>query len=158
MRAKSLLSSQFNYLDDFLFGGSPNSDTCRSLELALQTCDQLGFPVMSEKVFGPSTMLEFLVFVIDTMAMEIRLPEEKLCHLRSLLQAWISRKACTKRELLLLVRSLQHASAVVKPGRVFLRRMIDLSKHQLHLDATMRSSELTCVGGQPLSVDGMACR
>ena len=128
-----------HYLDDFLFGGSPNSDSCRrSLHLALCICNLLGFPVMTEKVFGPSAILEFLGFVIDTLAMEIRLPEEKLQHLKSLLRAWASRKSCTKRELLSLIGSLQHASAVVKPGRVFLRRMIDLSKRQMHLDATMR--------------------
>jgi hypothetical protein len=68
----------FNYLDDFLFGGSPNSDSCgRNLELALRICCLLSFPVMAEKVSGPSTILEF-GFVIDTNAMEIRLPEEKL--------------------------------------------------------------------------------
>ena len=46
----------------------------RSLDLAIHTCEVLGFPVMSEKVVGPSTVLEFLGFVIDTAAMEIRLP------------------------------------------------------------------------------------
>ena len=128
-----------HYLDDFLFGGSPGSDTCRrSLDLALHICEQLGFPVMSEKVFGPSTQMEFLGFVLDTAAMEIRLPEEKLHHLKSLLWAWIPRKSCSKRELLSLIGSLQHASTVVRPGRVFLRRMIDLSKRQMHLDAPMR--------------------
>ena len=128
-----------HYLDDFLFGGSPKSESCsRSLDLALRICSQVGFPVMTEKVFGPSTILEFLGFIIDTMSMEIRLPEEKLQHLKSLLQTWVAKKSCTKRELLSLIGNLQHASAVVKPGRVFLRRMIDLSKRQMHLDAHMR--------------------
>ncbi|MCG8621671.1 MAG: hypothetical protein MJE68_06690, partial [Proteobacteria bacterium] len=82
--------------------------------------------------------MEFLGFVLDTAAMEIRLPEEKLHHLKSLLWAWIPRKSCSKRELLSLIGSLQHASAVVRPGRVFLRRMIDLSKRQMYLDAPIR--------------------
>ena len=112
---ESLVEFVIHYLNDFLFGGSPNSDTCkRSLDLALNICDWLGFPVMTEKVFGPSTLLEFLGFIIDMTAMEIRLPEEKLCHLKSLLEGWISRKSCTKRELLSLIGSLQHAQA--RPG------------------------------------------
>lgn len=119
--------------------GSPNSDSCRkSLDLSLCICSQLGFPIMTEKVFGHSTVLEFLGFLINTVAMEIRLPEEKLQHTKSLLRTWLTRKSCTKRELLLLIGSLQHASAVVKPGRVFLRRMTDLSKRQMHLDAPIR--------------------
>ena len=128
-----------HYLDDFFFGGSPGSDTCRrSLDLALHICERLGFLVMSEKVFGPSTQMEFLGFVLDTAAMEIRLPKEKLHHLKSLVWVWIPRKSCYKRELLSLIGSLRHASAVVRPGRVFLRRVIDLSKRQMHLDAPMR--------------------
>lgn len=95
---------------------------------------------MAEKVFSPSTVLEFLGFLIDSVAMEIRPPQEKLDNLKSLLRIWVSRKSCTKRELLSLIGSLQHASAVLKPGRVFLRRMIDLSKRQVHLDAPMRLS------------------
>ena len=74
-------------------------------------------------------------------AMEIRLPDEKLRYLMSLLWAWIPRKSCSKQELLSLIGSLQHVSVVIRPGRVFLRRMIDLSKHQMHqmhLDAPMR--------------------
>ena len=112
---ESLVEFVIHYLDDFLFGGIPNSDTYkRSLDLALHLCDRLGFLVMTENVFGPSTLLEFLGFVIDTTAMEMRLPEEKLRHLKSLLEGWISRKSCTKRELLSLIGSLQHAQA--RPG------------------------------------------
>ena len=128
-----------HYLDDFLFGGSPDSDSCeRSLDLALRMCSLLGFPVMTEKVFGPSTSLEFLGFLVDTVSMEIRLPDVKLQQIKHLLRSWAARKSCSKRELLSLIGSLQHASAVVKPGRGFLRRMIDLSKRGLHLDAVMR--------------------
>ena len=136
---QSFVEFVIHYLDDFLFGGSPGSASCgRSLELALHLCSILGFPVMSEKVFGPSTSLEFLGFLVDSIAMEIRLPEAKLHQLKHILQSWVSRKSCSKRELLSLIGSLQHASAVVKPGRGFLRRMIDLSKRSMHLDAVLR--------------------
>ena len=49
-----------------------------------------------------------------------------------MLHAWKWR-SCTKRELLSMIGTLQHASTVVKPGRTFLRRMIDLSKRNVHL-------------------------
>ena len=124
------------YLDDFLFGGHPNSDSCgRSLDLALRVCDEVGFPAMPEKVVGPSTLIEFLGFINDTGALEIRLPEEKLLHLKSTLESWRLRKSCKKRELPSLIGCLQHASTVVKPGRTFLRRMI---KRQTLLDSYLR--------------------
>ena len=48
------------------------------------------------------------------------------------------RRSCTKRHLLSLIGNLQHASSVVKSGRTFLRRMIDLSKRQVHMDGHLR--------------------
>lgn len=40
------------------------------------------------------------------------------------MQEWLPRQSCT---LVSLFGYLQHASRIVKPGRPFLRRMIDLS-------------------------------
>ena len=41
----------------------------------------MGFPVISEKVVGLATIIDFLGFIIDNLAMEIRLPDEKLSRL-----------------------------------------------------------------------------
>ena len=57
----------------------------------------------------------------------IRLPLEKLTALLSLLKLWEGKKKCTKRDILSLIGSLSFAAKVVKPGRMFLRRLIDLS-------------------------------
>ncbi len=90
---------------------------------------------------GPSTVIDFLGFLIDSVAMEIRLPEEKLNRLKQLIQAWRPRQSCTKRERLSLIGDLQHANSVVKPGCTLIstyHRMIDLSKLQVHLDGRLR--------------------
>ena len=119
-------------MNDFLFGGSPDSNSCgRSLDLALRMCSLLGFPVMTEKVFGPSTSLEFLGFLLDTIAMEIRLPVVKLQQLKHLLNSWVSRKSCSKRELLSLIGSLQHATATrsgQSEAKVHINTVDDLCK------------------------------
>ena len=128
-----------HYLDDFLFGGRPGSEACgKALDLALHLCREVGFPVMQEKVLGPATVLDFLGFIIDTTSMEIRLPDEKLSRIKQMIYSWRSKKSCTKRTLLSLIGNLQHASSVVRPGRTFLRRMIDLSKRQVHMDGHLR--------------------
>ena len=138
-QGRSFLEFVLHYLDDFLLGGSPGSDSCRrALNLALHVCSEVGFPVMAEKVVAPSTVIDFLWFLINTVAMEIRLPEEKLRRLKQLIQAWRPRKSCTKSELLSLIGNLHHFSSVVKPGRTFLRQMIDLSKLQVNLDGHLR--------------------
>ena len=97
-----------HYLDDFLVAGRPDSDSCkRSLDLALQFCQEVGFPVKDEKVVGPTTVIEFLGISIDTDVMELRLPPEKLHRLKQLVQAWLGKKSCTKRQLLSLIGYLR---------------------------------------------------
>ena len=68
-----------HYLDDFLTMGPPASPTCQSnLDILMQTCKELGVPLATEKLEGPSTTLTFLGVEIDTAKMEIRLPDDKL--------------------------------------------------------------------------------
>ena len=57
--------------------------------------------------------------------MELRLPPEKLVELQTRTRQWRSKKASTKRDLLSLIGKLAHAATIVKPGRTFLRRMLD---------------------------------
>ena len=63
---------------------------------------------------------------IDTVAGELHLPEEKLSRLMSLLQEWGSKKSCQIKELETLIGLLSHACKVVRPGRSFLHRLLDL--------------------------------
>ena len=104
-----------HYLDDFLFLGPPNSDECgAALRSALALCTELGVPISEEKLKGPGTCIPFLGIVLDTELMQLRLPEEKLRRLLSTVQEWLSRKVCSKRELLSLIGQLQHACRVVR--------------------------------------------
>ena len=140
------VENSLHYLDDFLLIGKPQSGECdAALQLALSVCSELGVPIASDKVMGPCTELEFLGIVLDSHKMEIRLSPEKLAKLKRMIGFWSRRKACTKRELLSLIGHLSHACKVVKPGRPFLRRMIELSTkpkkmhHHLRLNRVTRS-------------------
>ena len=98
-----------------------------SVKKALDTCVSLGVPVAPKKTEGPSTKLVFLGIELDTVSLTLSLPQEKLERLRREIRKWVCRKCCTKRELLSIIGQLQHACSMVKLGRSFLRRMIDLS-------------------------------
>ena len=87
----------------------------------------IGVPISHEKTVGPSSKLNYLGIEIDTVARCVRLPQEKYIPLMSLLKEWRGKRKCKKRELLSLIGSLSFAAKVVKPGRLFLRRLIDLS-------------------------------
>ena len=59
--------------------------------------------------------------------METSLPDDKLHELLSELRSWSSCKKCLKRELLSLIGKLNFACRIIPAGRIFLRRLIDLS-------------------------------
>ena len=124
-----------HYLDDFLVAGAPGRSQCgESLARLLESLDWLGFPVASEKLEGPSTVITFLGIEIDTEALILRLPQEKLVSLRGVIVSWRGRRWCRKSDLQSLAGKLQHACKVVRPGRSFLRRVFSALKgtHQAH--------------------------
>ena len=79
-----------------------------------------------EKVEGPTTCLKFLGLMVDTVAMEVRMPEKKctdlLAEIRVILKG---KKKVTLRELQSLIGKLNFACRAVVPGRPFCRRIID---------------------------------
>ena len=117
-----------HYLDDYLFAGEAHSDTCMVNTLrAIEVFQKLGIPLAPEKIVYPTTQLTFLGIEIDSIKMELRLPEEKFTALMADLSFWPSRKKCTKRELLSLIGRLSFAAKIIPSGRTFLRRLIDAS-------------------------------
>ena len=128
-----------HYIDDFLTAGAPGSQECQQNTLIMQSvCEEAGLPMKPSKSVGPTTSIVFLGILIDTVEKELRLPQDKLADLQSMITQWRGRKACRKRELLSLIGSLSHACKVVRSGRTFLRRLIDLSTKAARLDHFIR--------------------
>ena len=141
------ISKILHYLDDFLLVGSPNSEGClQALTTMLEVCAKLGFPIAPDKLEGPAHCIVFLGILLDTQLMQLRLPEDKLLALMELLKQWqTSRRTVTKRKLLSLIGKLSFAAKAVPAGRLFLRRLIDLSTkatklhHHISLTANARA-------------------
>ena len=138
-----------HYRDDFLVLGPASSEECgEALFTSMQLCQSLGVLIAPHKTEGPSTTLSFLGILIDTDNMVLRLSPEKLARLRVEISEWKGRKSCRKQQLLSLIGQLQHACRVVRAGRTFLRRMIDLSTiakklhHQIRLNKAFQSDLL----------------
>jgi hypothetical protein len=86
-------------------------------------------PLNHEKCEGPATCLVFLGIELDSVTQIASLPAEKFNLCMSLLQSWSNKRTCHRQELESLIGHLHHACKVVRPGRTFLRRMIDLLAH-----------------------------
>ena len=121
-----------HYLDDYLIISHPDTASCKALiDVAYRECNRLGVPIAAHKSEGPSTCLIFLGIEINTVSGQLRLPDDKLHRLKSLLCDWKDRKHCERKQLESLIGLLNHACKVVRSGRSFLRRMIDLL-HAVH--------------------------
>ena len=60
--------------------------------------------------------------------MQMRLPDVKKRRLQDRVHTFLQcRKSASKRDILSLVGELSHACKVIRPGRIFLSRLIDLS-------------------------------
>ena len=93
----------------------------------LQHCNQIQAPIKSSKIEGPSTSITFLGIQLDTIAMEASITQERRDALLSELNQFYWHRRCTKQELLSLIGKLSIACKVIPLGRIFLRRLIDLS-------------------------------
>ncbi len=66
-----------------------NSGQCQThLNRIIEICRELGFPLKDEKVEGPTCTITFLGIVLDSVKMEIRLPEDKAQELIATLEQW----------------------------------------------------------------------
>ena len=147
LKSNYRVTNLIHYLDDFLTAGPPQSEVCsQHMATMLSVCHRLGAPVKPEKVEGPSTTLTFLGIQLDTRAMQASITPDRKQELLGEVQKLRSHHTCTKQRLLSLIGKLAFACKVVPPGRIFLRRLIDLStsvgplhhhitlNHEAHLD------------------------
>ena len=105
----------------------------------LSLCNSINAPLKLEKVEGPTTCLTFLGIQIDTITMQASIStDKKQALLLHALHNFQRRHKCTKRELLSLIGKLSFACKVVPAGRIFLRRLIDLSTSVKYLHHHLR--------------------
>ena len=117
-----------HYLDDFLLVGPAGQDHCQNYVRAmLALCGNLCVPVAMDKLEGPASTLTFLGITLDTVNQELRLPADKLREISQAVTDWLGCRTATERELLSLIGKLAFAARVVPAGRLFCRRLIQLS-------------------------------
>ena len=114
-----------NYLDDL---GSAEDPACaqEAFDFLVQLLEDLGLETSPLKMAPPSAQMVFLGILLDTIAMTLSVPPEKIQRALSELDKWTSRSQASKRQLQSLVGTLCYIATCVKPGRRFTARIIDL--------------------------------
>ncbi|XP_078356424.1 uncharacterized protein LOC144641267 [Oculina patagonica] len=114
-------------LDDFLIAGESSAKCQANLQQFLDFCNDVGVPMAPEKTEGPSQILTFAGIELDCVKNEARLPKEKVEKSLSAIRVFLGKRKVSLKELQSLIGLLNFACSVVVPGRVFLRRLINLT-------------------------------
>ena len=120
--------SVINYLDDLLIMSKTKTQNWLDLDLTINLLTSLGFMINWDKVCPPCQDITFLGIQVNSLNRTLSLPPPKLTKLKDLIHSWQLKKRCSKKELLSLLGRLNWACRVVRGGRTFLRRLIDLAK------------------------------
>ena len=114
-------------LDDFMFFGLPGTNNCMAdLCSFLKLANYINLPIKPSKTVFPTTVATLFGIEVDTISLELRLPNDKLVKLKSLLDEVTGRHKITVRTLQALLGHLNFACLVIVPGRTFMRRLQNL--------------------------------
>lgn len=112
------------YLDDFY-----GADTPERASLAFQTLQdllhELGLQTSPDKDCPPSTNMVCLGVEVDSDHFTLSVTETRVKDLFSELSSWSSRESYTLKQLQSLLGKLSFVTACVKPGRIFMSRLLN---------------------------------
>lgn len=115
-------------MDDFIFLGPSSSDNCATYLRIFETLTSaLNIPLNRKKTVPPTTCVTVHGYEVDTIAMQIRLPPDKLETAKVELSKLLVCKKATLHDIQSIVGFLNFTCAVIPMGRPFLRRLINLT-------------------------------
>lgn len=118
-----------NYLDDYFCWGDNFQECADTQNCLIRLLGQLGFTIAWHKCSSPATKCVFLGVEIDSIGMTMSLPSSKLDRLNHELEFFNGRSRATVRQIQRLCGIMSYASRVIRGGRTFTRRVIDLLKN-----------------------------
>jgi hypothetical protein len=136
------------YLDEFLIMEDSWERSAEAQNTLIRLLHALGFDIAWDKVEGPSQDLVFLGVEIDTVRDLLVLPQAKLGKFAELIDSVLGSNRISLKNLQALAGKLNWASSVIRGGRTYLRRILDVMKplkkgrHKLKITAGMRQDLL----------------
>lgn len=121
------------YLDDFLIVSPTRQQCTETLGVLLRLLRSLGFMINYNKVVDPCTCLVFLGVELDSVAMCMRLADDKLAALRGELDYLCNvRRRLSRHRLEQLLGRLSWCSPLIHGGRHYLQGLITAIKKLKH--------------------------
>ena len=120
-------SEAINYLDDFFFVAHIKAVCNERIQVFLDICSEICFPVSLEKTFWATTLLSFLGLLIDTIRRMVFIPMEKITRAIEQIEDLLNHRSATVKQLQRLTGLLNFFGRCVIPARVFTRRLYSLT-------------------------------
>ncbi len=112
-----------NYLDDFGSASLPGSAGADYNQVS-DVFRALGLEEATDKAAFPATRMEFLGIMFDTVELQMEVTPSRLVDTQRLLAAWLQKRQAYRVDLESLIGKLQFVAKCVKPGRLFISRML----------------------------------
>ena len=116
-----------NYLDDMLVISDTKTANWLHFDKAINLLTQLGFEINWKKIEPPTQSIDFLGVHINTVSRTLSLPANKLVEFQKLVSKWTLKCRASKKEIQKFLGKMNWAARVVRGGRTFMRRLIDLT-------------------------------
>ena len=112
-----------NYLDD-LAGAETQEDAENAFNFLNKLLENCGLEESVDKACPPSTVMIFLGVEFNTSALTLSVTLDRVVEILSLVDKWLEKLQATVRELQSLLGKLHFISACVRPGRLFVSRLL----------------------------------
>lgn len=113
------------YVDDFGGVNATRDRAQNAFDTFNKTCARLGLKVAADKSAGPSQVMEWLGFQIDTTNMTVTIPHKKLNEVLREVKQWGNKEYAGRRELQSLAGKLAHISTCIRHARKFTSRLLN---------------------------------
>lgn len=125
-----------NYMDDFA-GAEVGDKAYMAFHYLRFLFKASGIDESFEKAFPPNTNVEFLGILFDSLALTMSITNDRLLDIKSLLSTWLSLETTNLRDLQSLIGKLQFVAKCVRPGRLFLSRILKFLSAFENLNVTL---------------------
>lgn len=138
LMVKNGASNLDRYMDDYITYQIGKQKADGSLTIMLDTCGLSGMEAQDSKTVWGTPIIEFLGIIMDHIHGQLMISSERLTEIKTILAEWRFKTKCTKRQLLSLLGKLMFCCKVIRCGKTFTHRIIQLVKGTRYLHYRIR--------------------
>ena len=112
------------YLDDIVVVAPSLDIANRHYTRVRELLQELGLPEAPDKAQPPSHRVRWLGIDVDSQAMSLSIPQDKVQEALAAVERHIHARAINKRQLQSLIGRLVHVAKCVEPARIFISRLL----------------------------------